>query len=197
MEDFISYFIPDIQIEDTVMPFRTVATDLKSGECVLFKEGSLRRSILASSAVPGAIPPVEIEGRQLSDGGIVCNVPVTHVLAEGARGVIAIAVVRDITLGSSLETAVDIYVRAGEIQGFHLERHDLKNAHILIRPRLGDVHWTDFSESTRLIALGEEAVREKLPEVKRMVKSLAPWSPIKGVKGLAQRFFVRRPLKNG
>ena len=123
MEDFINFFIPDIQIEETVIPFGAVTTDLTSGECVFIKHGSLRQAILASSSVPGALPPVEVEGRQLADGGIICTVPAGYAVEHGADIVIAVSIDRNILLGSELQTAVDIYVRAGEIMGFHLEQH--------------------------------------------------------------------------
>ena len=170
IEEFINFFIPDIQIEETAIPFRAVATDLLSGELVLVKKGSLRRSVLASSAVPGALPPVEMNGRQLSDGGIISVVPARCALEEGATVVIAVAVDRDICLVSGLHTAVDIYVRAGEIQGFHLEQYDLECADIVIRPELGGTHWTDFSQSKELISLGELAAINNLPQLRRLVR---------------------------
>jgi len=197
MQEFVNFFIPDIQIEETIIPFRAVATDLRSGECVVLKEGSLRRSILASSAVPGALPPVEINGRKLSDGGIICNVPVQHLFEEGAQEVIAIAVDRDIALCSELQTAVDIYVRAGEIQGFHMEKYSLKNADIVIRPQIGNIHWTDFSRSKELISLGESAAIDSLPEIRRLARSIAPWSLVDNIKRSVKRLFVVRPSGNG
>lgn len=173
MEEFINYFIPDIEIEETAIPFRAVATDLQRGECVILREGSLRRSILASSAVPGVFPPVEMNGRYFSDGGIICTVPVECALKEGADAVIAVAIDRDIILSSQLHTAVDIYVRAGEIQGFYLEEHDLKRADLVIRPELGSVHWTDFSRSRELISLGETAGTEKVAEIRALARSVS------------------------
>jgi len=170
MEEFINYFIPDIRMEETVIPFRTVATDLKGGEGVLLKEGSLRRSIMASSAVPGALPPVEIDGRQLSDGGIICTVPSRYAREQGAGVVIAIAVDRHIALTSELQTAVDIFVRAGEIQGVHLEEYDLESADLVIRPELGSIHWTDFSHSQELISMGEAAAMERIAEIRKLAK---------------------------
>ena len=195
IEEFINFFIPDIQIEETVIPFRAVATDLDSGEFIILKKGPLRRSILASSAVPGALPPVEINGRKLSDGGIICVVPVRCALEEGANVVIAIPVDRDISLVPGLQTAVDIYVRAGEIQGFHLERYDLENADIVIRPDLGGTHWTDFSQSKELISLGELAAIDSLPEIRRLVGP--KWEIINRIKRSIKRFFVIDPSGDG
>jgi NTE family protein len=190
MEDCINYFIPDIKIEETAIPFRAVATDLKSGEYIILKVGSLRRALLASSAVPGAFPPVEINGRHLSDGGIICTVPVGCTLKEGADRVIAIAIDRDIILSSELHTAVDIYVRAGEIQGFYLEENDLKGADIVIRTKLGGIHWTDFSQSRELISLGEEAAIDSLPEIRRLARSVTRWGFMDRMKRAMRRLFA-------
>ena len=194
IEEFINFFIPDIQIEETAIPFRAVATDLLSGELVLVKKGSLRRSVLASSAVPGALPPVEMNGRQLSDGGIISVVPARCALEEGATVIIAVAVDRDISLVSGLHTAVDIYVRAGEIQGFHLEQYDLECADIVIRPELGGTHWTDFSQSKELISLGELAAINNLPQLRRLVR---PKRELMGrITRAIRRLFVTPPSGN-
>ncbi len=192
MEEFISFFVPDIQIEDTSIPFGAVATDLNTGECVFLKKGSLRRALLASSSVPGAIPPVKIDGRQLSDGAIVCTVPARYALEEGAYAVIAVSIDKDIVVSSQLQTAVDIYVRAGEIMGFYLEQYDLQCADVVIRPRLASTHWTDFSRSSELIALGEEAAQERLPELRRVAKLVSRGELMERIKRLVKGLFVKR-----
>jgi NTE family protein len=92
---------------------------------------------------------------------------------------------------------VDIYVRAGEIQGFHLENYDLKNVDILIRPELGDTRWTDFSQSRELISLGESAAEERLPEIRRLAKPTAKRELMDRIKRSVKRFFVIRPSRNG
>jgi len=56
-QSMINFFIPDILIQDTLIPFRTVTTDLISGEQIIFSEGPMREAVMASSAVPGAIGP--------------------------------------------------------------------------------------------------------------------------------------------
>jgi NTE family protein len=192
MEEFINYFLPDIKIEETEIPFRAVATELARGECVILKEGSLRRSVLASSAVPGAFPPVEISGRYFSDGGIICTVPVGCAFKEGATVVIAIAIDRDIILSSELHTAVDVYVRAGEIQGFYLEEHDLQRADLVIRPELGAIHWTDFSRSHELIARGEAAAMERVAEIRALARSVFRWRFRDKMKRAARRLVPRQ-----
>jgi NTE family protein len=197
MEEFVNFFIPDIRIEETVIPFGAVTTDLTSGECVFLTHGSLRHAILASSSVPGALPPVEVEGRQLADGGVICTVPAGYAAEHGADLVIAVSIDRDILLGSGLQTAVDIYVRAGEIMGFHLEQHHLKHADLVIRPDLGNTHWTDFSQSKELIALGEAAAQESVPELRRLAEAAAPRGFMGRLKGSARRLFTKREPRTG
>jgi NTE family protein len=197
MEEFINFFIPDIRIEQTAIPFGAVATDLKSGESVLLNKGSLRRAILASASVPGALPPVEVDGRQLSDGAIVCTVPARYAAEQGADVVIAVTIDNDIVLSTELQTAVDIYVRAGEIMGFHLEQYDLKDAHIIIRPELGSIHWTNFSQSKRLIGLGETAALDSLPELKRLARSVSRGELMDRIRRSVKRILVRRPSRTG
>jgi NTE family protein len=197
MEEFVNFFIPDIQIEETVVPFGAVTTDLTSGECVFLKHGSLRQAILASSSIPGALPPVEVEGRQLADGGIICTVPAGYAVEHGADFVIAVSIDRDILLASELQTAVDIYVRAGEIMGYHLEQYNLKHADIVIRPDLGNTHWTDFSQSKQLIALGEAAAQQSLPELRKLAETAAPKGFMGRLKGSVRRFFAKRAPRTG
>jgi NTE family protein len=118
-------------------------------------------------------------------------VPISCALKEGADVVIAVAVDRDISLVSGLQTAMDIYERAGEIQSFHLERYDFKDANIVIRPDLGGTHWTGFSQSKELISLGELAAMDSLPEIR------PKWESINRIKRSIKRFFVIRPSGNG
>ena len=72
------------------IPFRAVATDLVSGEAVVFEHGELAAVMRASMSVPAAFAPVEIGGRLLVDGGLVNNLPVDVVRRMGADIVIAV-----------------------------------------------------------------------------------------------------------
>jgi NTE family protein len=123
-------------------------------------------------------------------------VPARHALEEGADVVIAIAIDKDIALSSELQTAVDIYVRAGEIQGFHLEQHDLECADLVIRPQLGGIHWADFSQSREMISRGEKAAIESLPEIRRL-QSVARRIFVYRLKNSFKRLFTRRQSRIG
>ncbi len=173
-EDFqvtIDYFIPDIQIEETRIPFRAVATDLVSGEEITFSEGSLRQAVMASCAVPGAVMPLREGERLLSDGGTICRVPTSVARREGAD--IVIAVVVDRGIGSEeLRTVVDVYLRVSEIMGERLKQYELAAADVVILPEVGGTHWSSFSQAMNLVDEGEKAAREKLDEIRRIVPGL-------------------------
>ena len=173
-EDFqttIDYFIPDIQVEETRIPFRAVATDLVSGEQITFSKGSLRQAVMASCAVPGAITPLKEGERLLSDGGIICRVPSSVVRQEGTD--IVIAVVVDRCIGSEEpRTVVDVYLRVSEIMGERLKQYELADADVVILPEVGDLHWSSFSQAMNLIDEGEKAAREKLDDIRRLMPGI-------------------------
>jgi len=171
----INYFIPDIQIEDTRIPFRAVATDLITGEQIVFSEGSLRQAVMASCAVPGAIEPIREGKRLLSDGGIVSLVPVNVARKEGADIVIAVAVDRDIRTDEELKTVKDIYYRACEITSGKLEKYELMDADIIIRPDVKNLHWAGFSQAIDLVKEGEKAAREMLSSIQNKRSFFKSW----------------------
>jgi NTE family protein len=182
-EDFqttINYFIPDIQIEETRIPFRAVATDLVSGKEIIFSEGSLRQAVMASCAVPGAIAPLKEGERLLSDGGIISLVPSSVARQEGADIVIAVAVGRD-TRSEELRSVVDVYQRVNEIMSEKLKNYELANADVVILPEVGDLHWSDFSEATNLIDAGEKAARKKLDDIRNVMPGLKNWFRFKKI----------------
>jgi NTE family protein len=166
-QSMVDFFLPDVGVQDTRIPFRAVATDLVSGEPVVFSRGPIRRAVMASCAVPGAVPPLELDGMLLSDGGIIHMVPTDVARQEGAQFVVAVSVTPGIMSENEMGSAVDIYVRSTNIGSYHLEQKMLKAAEVVIRPRSGPLHWTDFDLAKELIREGERATREKLREIRK------------------------------
>jgi NTE family protein len=66
------------RIEEAAVPLRLVATELRTGEPVVLSRGRLVPALMASSAIPGVFPPVEVDGRTLVDGGVVANTPIAQ-----------------------------------------------------------------------------------------------------------------------
>jgi NTE family protein len=164
-QSLINYFLPEIDIRETRIPFRVVSTDLITGKKIVFYEGPLRQAVLASCSVPGAVAPVSQGEWLLADGGIISLVPVQATREAGADVVIAVMVDRDLQTNISIETAKDVLFRAGEITANALEASELASADVIIRPQVGNLHWMDFSRAGDLIKIGEQAARESLGKI--------------------------------
>lgn len=172
----IDFFVPDIQIQDTQIPYRAVATNLVSGQSVVMSEGPLRRAVMASCAVPGAVPPVEVNGMLLSDGGSINVVPTMVAREEGADFVVAVSVRGDIHSDDKFGSAADICFRAADIMGFHFETYMLDKANLVIHPRVGSLHWTEFALARDLVREGERAAREKLHLLRKTLPLSRRWA---------------------
>jgi NTE family protein len=73
------------RVEEMPIEFHVVAVDVLTGEEMLLSRGPLLDAVLASAAIPAVLPPVEWEGRELMDGGVANNTPISHAVALGAR----------------------------------------------------------------------------------------------------------------
>lgn len=93
--DYLHSHLGDTRFEDLPIPFYVVCTDLESGKEVVINRGPLVDAILASSAIPGIFPPVEIDGHLLVDGGLSNNVPVSALVNSGARYTVAVRLHQD------------------------------------------------------------------------------------------------------
>jgi len=182
-QSMIDFFIPDILTQDTNIPFRAVTTDLISGEQIVFSEGPLREAVMISSSVPGAIEPRQSGTMLLSDGGIISLVPVNAARREGADIVIAVDITRGLFSDEKLETAQEIRDRAADIAAHHLTKQELAAADVVIRPRVGNLHWSVFSHAENLITEGEKAAGEKMRDIRRLIP-------------LLQRFRAKRDTPN-
>ena len=152
------------------IPYRAIAADLETGEMVVLKRGRLADSARASMSVPGAFPPVEIDGRFLIDGGIVRNVPVDIVRQMGADIVICIDVDKPLPTRKELGGSLSILNQMIDIMMKENVREQLKTLgpkDVYINPDLGKLGSTDFDKAAEIASLGEKAAREKIESLKR------------------------------
>jgi NTE family protein len=80
----------DITFADLTLPFAAVAMDIATARPHVLREGPLLPALLASAAIPGIFPPVQLGSLQLYDGGLVSNVPMRQALAMGARSLVVL-----------------------------------------------------------------------------------------------------------
>ena len=128
--------------DDLPIPFRCVATDMRSGEAIVLRDGFLADAVRASMAIPGVFTPVELNGRILADGGMVQNIPVETVRDMGADTVIAIELhypPADIgklgTLVGVLSRAIDVMITQNEVGSSRVDLQACKLEYSIVSPK--------------------------------------------------------------
>ena len=152
-------------IEQMRLPLGIVATDLDTGEPILFQRGDTGLAVRASSAVPAVFQPVRIGNREYVDGGLVSPVPVRFARQMGAELVIAV----DISTppdGAATGDVFRLLLQTFSIMGKSINRFELREADVVLRPDLRGVGSAAFAERTRALAAGREAARSALPALR-------------------------------
>lgn len=162
--------IKDKKVENCKIPFAAVATDVKNGDEVVFKKGSLVDVLRASTALPPIFSPVSVGKRLLMDGGFSNPVPADVVRDMGAEFVIAVDVSSkwvDITKTSVdfRHTASLIYNVLSAIE-YQLAQKVLKQADIILKPLVLNFKWTDFAEAEFIVRAGFKEAKKNLKDIR-------------------------------
>ena len=173
---------------DLPIPFRAVGTDMVKGESVTLKSGSLSRSLRATMSVPGVFAPVEVDGKVLSDGGLVNNIPTDVVKAMGADIVLVVNIETQIGGREALESLPGILSQTINIATVDNSRRSLRQADLIISPDLGKYGSSDFGRSREIIDLGYNGALEKAALLKPLSLDDLEWE-----RHLAARRSRQRP----
>lgn len=173
-EKWLKNCIKATTFEELTMPFSCTACDLLNGELVVLDSGDLIKSVRASMSVPAIFRPVDIDGRCLIDGGVVCNVPADMVKAMGADIVISVNVLGDYKLEkkptSAMVTLLDILF----LQQSMITKNSItkKNTDIYIDLNLGIKNQQIFGkEYTKLyINKARNATEKMMPKLKKLIQ---------------------------
>ena len=152
-------------IEQMRLPLGIVATDLDNGAPILFQRGDPGVAVRASSAVPAVFQPVKIGTREYVDGGLVSPVPVRFARQMGGELVIAV----DITAvpdGNATTDPLRMLLQTFAIMGRSINTFELREADVVVRPRLAGVSSADFGARKRSILAGREAMLAALPDLR-------------------------------
>jgi NTE family protein len=144
------------------IPYRAVATDLVTGQAVVFSEGELASVMRASMSVPGAIAPAEIGGKLLVDGGLTDNLPVDVARAMGAEIVIAVNLGTPLSTREGIQSVLGVTAQMVNIlteQNVRASLASLKPTDILIEPLLGGFSASAFDDMAKAVPIGEAAAR--------------------------------------
>lgn len=156
------------RLEEAPVPFHVVATDVLSGHDVLLSDGDAADAILASTAIPGVLPPVRIGGRQLMDGGVVNNTPISHAVALGADVIWVLATGYSCALARTPGSALGMALHAVTLAvhqrlAVDVERYE-QRVDLRVVPPLCPITVapTDFGRATELIDRAHGLTRDWL-----------------------------------
>jgi NTE family protein len=166
----IDEFVPVASFDRLRVPVVVLATDVDSGEGVVFREGSVRDAVRASCSFPGVFPPFLWNGRRLVDGGVTEVVPVR--LAREMAGDEGAVVAIDCNAGGrwpAADSFVAIALRAGLTLVRGRTRSELVGADLVIAPAIGESGWMRPTRIPAFAAAGEAALAAGLGELRRLL----------------------------
>ncbi|HEX4346327.1 MAG TPA: patatin-like phospholipase family protein [Vicinamibacterales bacterium] len=201
---FLSMMRPYLKGKETfeqlVLPCRTVATDIETGERVDIGTGRLEAAFRASSSVPMVMAPVRIGEHVLVDGGVADPVPAKITADMGADLTVAVNVVPPMKRGvenamsafyrkmsafnplnylggesQDMPSLFDIVMNSMQILQYELGNFKAITADVLINPDLSDFTWIEYYRAEELIARGAEAAERALPAIRKALEArIAP-----------------------
>jgi len=165
IRDMIHRDLGDCRIEDADIPLAICATDIETGEQLIFREGNLADAVCASMAVPGLFVPVEVDGRILVDGGLVENVPISPLAKMGAGITVAIDL-SHVTRYPKPEDTLDVISNAINIGIDFNTRKQLKKADIAVPLDLSKYSLTNNADCVdELYMEGYRPMKNKIQRV--------------------------------
>ncbi|MDE2047614.1 MAG: patatin-like phospholipase family protein [Betaproteobacteria bacterium] len=152
-------------IEQMSVPLGVVATDLATGNPVLFRRGDTGTAVRASSAVPSMFEPVQIGTHEYVDGGLTSPVPVRFAREMGAQVVVAVDISTPPS-GQAPHEALGMLLQTFAIMGRSINHWELRTADVVIRPQLDGMKGTDFASRLKAIEAGRAAALAALPAIR-------------------------------
>ncbi len=162
---YVSTQVKGRLIENMPLPLGIVATDLNSGQGVLFQRGDTATAVRASSAVPAVFQPVKIAGREYVDGGLVSPVPVRYARQMGAEVIVAVDI-SSAPEGNAAGDTLQILNQTFTIMIKSINNFELRDADVVVRPALSGVSSSDFGARRRSIEAGRVAMLALLPQLR-------------------------------
>ncbi|CAI8835685.1 NTE family protein [Pseudomonas donghuensis] len=162
LESMLAHTSDTRDFDKLPIPFRAVATDIASGEKVVFRRGHLPQVIRASMSIPAVFAPVELDGRLLVDGGMVDNIPLDVAREMGVDVAIVVDIGTPLRSRKQLTTVVDVLNQSITLMTRRNSEEQLAALHrddILIQPPLSSFGVTDFGRAQDMIDVGYRAAR--------------------------------------
>jgi NTE family protein len=155
------------RFEDMRIPLAIVATDIIRGKSVTFhSHGDVVMPIRASCSYPGLFLPIRHLGRLLVDGFVTMEVPAAPLLQMGADRVVSVVIPNQNGV-DDYGNMFSVISRSFQVMSSRTENEWRRYSNIVIAPRVADMAWDSFASAKHLIAAGEQAAEEAMPQIKK------------------------------
>ncbi|MES2117855.1 MAG: patatin-like phospholipase family protein [Pseudomonadota bacterium] len=170
LQAYVNKAVNNQPLEKLKIPFGAVASDLKTGQPILFQRGNTGMAVRASSSVPGVFQPVSINGHTYVDGGLVAPVPVRFARDMGADFIIAVNISTQADAQATV-SSLEVIMQTFSIMGQRINQFELKDADVVIQPALGKMGGSDFNSRNQAILAGEQAAAALMPQIKQKLEA--------------------------
>jgi len=171
LENFVNRKVKYSTIDQFRIPFYVVTTNIQTGREMVFGRGNTGRAVRASCSIPGIFNPVVIGEKTYVDGAVVSPVAVDAARRFGADVVIAVDISSDLSSAAPKGT-IEAIMQAIDIMNNKMAVIQLKNADVVIRPRVEKIGSIDFTKRHDAIMEGEKAATEAIPAINRIITGL-------------------------
>jgi len=168
LENFVNRAVQNCTLERLKIPFLAVATNVQTGEETVFATGNTGKAVRASCSVPGIFQPVRIGEKTYVDGGVVSPVAVDAARKAGADVVIAVDISAGVA-GAAPQGTLETILQSIDIMYAKISAAQLRNADVVIRPRVNHISSSDFDKRHEAILEGEKAAAEALPRIQAIL----------------------------
>lgn len=171
LRNYINSKVRNAPIEKLKIPFYAVATNIKTGESIVFNTGNTGMAVQASCAIPGVFQPAKFSGTSYVDGGVVKPLAVDVAKQYGADVVIAVDIasgIDSVVPTSTMETIM----KSIQIMYSNMSQIPISQADVVIKPDVGFVGSTDFSHRNEAIMEGEKAAMAAMPKINALLAKL-------------------------
>ena len=149
------------RFEDLKIPLFVSATDLITGNPIIYKTGNLVDAVVQSSTIPGFVEPTYQNNRMLVDGGVSLPTPVTPLMGE-CDFIIAVNITRGVTNQPEPNNIFEILNRSRDVSIGQLNKYVLEKSNFVIKPEHNNLHWSAFDQSDEFLEVGRKAALDSI-----------------------------------
>ncbi|TKC18554.1 patatin-like phospholipase family protein [Robertmurraya kyonggiensis] len=169
VKDLIRIFTHGRNLEQLDIPVHVVATDLMTGDKIVFKDGPIADAVRASISIPGIFVPEKYEGKLLVDGGVIDRVPVSVVKEMGADLIIAVDVSR-VKRNAEISSIYDVIMQSLDIMQMELAANREFASDFMVTPPVEMYSSRAFTQIDEIIAIGEEETKKHIDTIKGLIE---------------------------